>query len=401
MHFNNKDILILGHAKFDSPFESTGYTIARYLAKTNRVFYVEHPFTWKDFFRFYGKKEMAIRLRFFRPWSDGILETDIPGLKVVIVPPVFSINFLPEGLLYRALLRLKEGIVTRRLKRVIRKYALKDIIYINIFNFHFPNISRAVKPALNVYYCVDPMIVPYDMKHGITSENQLVKNSDLVICSSRQLYEEKKLQNPDTFFIPNAADLSHSSKALNGDLPLHPLLNGLPRPVIGYFGNIERRMDFDLIHEIVSRNPQFSFVLAGPVSREFLPGWVSDFSNLHLPGRIPFEEMPMMLKGFDVAIIPFKKDAVSQTIFPLKLFEYLGAGKPVVCTDFNPDLAEFTGDTVAYCADAASFSDALKAALAADKHLVGKSVEIAAKNTWDARILELGNLLAGFSEKTT
>ena len=73
--------------------------------------------------------------------------------------------------------------------------------------------------------------------------------------------------------------------------------------------------------------------------------------------------MPAVLKGFDVAIIPFKKDEVSSAIFPLKLFEYMGSGRPVVSTDFNSDLKDFTGDTVPYCKDAAAFSAAIEIAL--------------------------------------
>lgn len=396
MSLANRDIVILGHAKFDSQFESTGYTIAKYLAKTNRVFYVEHPFTWRDYFRLYGKREHRVRAPYFRPWSDGVLRTADEGLNVVIMPPVFSINFLPEGKLYRLILRMKELTLTRRLKKIRQRHELKDILYINIFNFHFPNVGRALNPVLKVYYCVDPMIVPYDRKHGITSEDQLVKESDLVICSSKQLYAEKRLQNPETFFIPNAADITHSRRALDPGLPVHPALAQIPRPVIGYFGNIERRLDFNLIQHLVTHNPAMSFVLAGPVSPEFLPGWIGAYKNLHLTGRIPFPEMPQMVKGFDVAIIPFKKDPVSRTIFPLKLFEYLGAGKPVVCTDFNPDLAEFTGDTVTYCETPSAFSRALTDSLSSTDQEVNDRIAVAAQNTWDARIVQIGDLLKRF-----
>src|SRR6185437_15452296 len=127
-------------------------------------------------------------------------------------------------------------------------------------------------------------------------------------------------------------------------------------PIVGYFGAIERRLDYDLLNQVTSTNKNISFVFSGPVSREFVPSWFYERSNIHMTGPIPYEEMPQILKGFDVAIIPFKKDEFSATIFPLKLFEYMGAGKPVIATDFNPDLKAFTSSTVAYCEDALSFS---------------------------------------------
>jgi teichuronic acid biosynthesis glycosyltransferase TuaH len=116
--------------------------------------------------------------------------------------------------------------------------------------------------------------------------------------------------------------------------------------------------------------------------------------NVYFLGRIPYEEMPAVIKAFDVALIPFKKDEVSSTIFPLKLFEYLGAGKAVVSTDFNLDLREFTHDEIEYCADAKTFDQAIQRALDDDKLSSRmRRVAIAAENSWDKRLLELSNLL--------
>src|SRR5690606_22030329 len=123
---------------------------------------------------------------------------------------------------------------------------------------------------------------------------------------------------------------------------------------------------------------------ACPVSPEFVPSWFFETDNVILTGRLPFSDMPGLLKGFDVAIIPFKKDGVSRTIFPLKLFEYLGAGKPVVATDFNPDLKEFTYDAVSFCKDSRQFSDALNRELANKHSAEAKQyrINVAAENTW-------------------
>lgn len=395
MSLQNKHIFILGTSKFDGSDQSTSYNTAKELAKNNQVYYIDYPITWKDYLKQRNSPQIKFRKPFFSPLSDGLTSSGIHNLNIIICPPVMSINFLPEGRLYRKLLSINEKIIRDRIRRVIKKKDIKDFIYINSFNFHYPRIADELQPALSVYQCVDPMIIPYDMKHGILSENELVAKSDLVICTSKQLYEEKKQQNRNTFFIPNAADLSHSSKALDEKLEIHPLLDHIKKPHIGYTGAIERRFDFDLIQSVAEANKDKSFVFAGSLIPAFVPEWFLKTDNIYYIGRLPFDDLPSLVKGFDVAIIPFKKDKVSKTIFPLKLFEYLGAGKPVVASNFNPDLEEFTHGFVSYCDDSASFSNAIEVALKLnDPHLKQARLTIAAENTWEKRGREIADLLA-------
>jgi teichuronic acid biosynthesis glycosyltransferase TuaH len=146
--------------------------------------------------------------------------------------------------------------------------------------------------------------------------------------------------------------------------------------------------------QVIRLNPDKSFVLAGPVVEEYVPKGFREMKNVYFLGRIPYNEMPSVIKAFDVALIPFKKDDVSSTIFPLKLFEYLGAGKPVVATDFNLDLRAFTRNEIKYCTDISSFNEAIKSALADDQpSSIIRRVAIAAENSWDKRLSEFSNLL--------
>ncbi|MHA4895115.1 glycosyltransferase [Pedobacter sp. PWIIR3] len=391
----NKTIFIFGATKFDGVFESTSYTTAKFFAKNNDVYYIDFPYTIKDYFSKIEKYSIDKRRDFFFNGGKNLIKTDILRLHIVILPLLLSINFLPENKAYRWLLKINESLIASRLNAVIRRQDLKDIIFINSFNFHYPSVGISLKPILSVYHCVDALIVDYDMKHGFISERLLVELSDLVVCTSKQLFLEKKKYKAKTFFIPNAADLTLSSEALNDSLEVHSLLKDIPKPIIGYFGHVERRMDFELLKQVCESNPQKSFVFVGPVSDEFVPDDFRRLSNVFFVGRTSYPEMPSVVKGFDVAIIPFKKDKVSSTIFPLKLFEYLGAGKPVVATDFNPDLKDFTHDTVTYCQDSISFSSAIDFYLQHDTTLLkSKRIQVAEENTWDRRLGELSSLLS-------
>jgi teichuronic acid biosynthesis glycosyltransferase TuaH len=375
--------------RFDSPIEATSLFLARNFADDNKVYYIEYPITIKDYRSSKNTPLFkSIKISFYKA-SKAVLDTNILNLKKIVMPIIMPINFLPEGKIFRIMLKINESLIIKRIKKVIKKQGIEDFIFINSFNFHYPGIGEALKPALNIYQCVDPMIVPYDMKHGITSELQLVKESDMVICTSKALYEEKSKINPNTYFVPNAADLSHSSKALN-DLPVHPMLEKIAKPMIGYFGSIERRIDFELMKTVIDKNTDKSFVFVGPYYAEHLPDWFFNTPNVYVPGSVPYAEMPQMIKGFDIAIIPFKKDDVSSTIFPLKLFEYLGAGKPVVITDFNPDLKEYTYDAVNFCRDAFEFDKAISDILNNDTlEKKAERLAVAKKNTWEIRADEI------------
>lgn len=393
MGLQNQNIIFFSQMQFDSALESTNYTLAKHLAKDNYVLYVDRPYTWFDYFKFRKTEGYRTRRPHFFSAKKCIIDTENPNLKIIIVPPLPSINMLPEGWFYRSMLRFNERITAQRLKKVIKNQSITSYIYINSYNVAFPTLHKKLDPVLAVYHCVDPLVEPYQTRHGLMSEDILVKNVDAVISTSKELRNQKAALNANSFFVPNAANIAHSQQALQSDLKIAAVLDGVQKPIIGYLGNIERRIDYSLVKQVMAMNPDKSFVFVGPIDNYYLKE--SDFTgpNLYFTGPVPYSQMPAVLKGFDVAIIPFKKDEVSSHIFPLKLFEYLGSGRPVVSSDFNPDLKEFTGDAVAYCEDAAEFSAAIAAALKDNDNLKQKRLAIAAENTWEHRAEEFKNVL--------
>jgi teichuronic acid biosynthesis glycosyltransferase TuaH len=395
MLLTDKAIVFLGNTRFDGEIKSTSLFIARNLAKHNKVFFVDYPFTLKDYFKTqFNSKELKLRKQKFSLFSDGIIYTDLDNLKIVVTPPVLPINFIPEGIVFRSLLKINERVIGRRINKTLRKEGIQDFIFINAFNFHYPDIAKEINPVLSVYQCVDPMIVPYDMKHGITSENKLVKESDVVICTSKALFSEKRAQNINTYFVPNGTDLNQNNVHNCTVYSLHEKLVGLTKPIIGYLGTIERRINYDLVQEVISANPDKTFVFAGPISDNFVPDSFYNLPNVAFIGPIPHHEVEQVISNFDVAMIPFKKDAVSNTIFPIKLFEYLSAGKPVVITDFNGDLKDYTENCIDYCSSAPEFTQAINNALTNDNDERRQERKaLAKKNTWEIRADQIAEIL--------
>ena len=394
MDLKGQNIVIFSLFRFDAEIESTSFALARQLAQNNQVYYFDNPYTFKDLIR--RRKTEAFRKRWgkFGLFSDEPIVLPANLVHVFILPVLLSIHFLPEGRLYRLLLGLNEFFIRRKIRYVLKKRGVTDFIYINSFNFHYPGVAQHLHPRLTVYHCLDPIIGEFDRRHGLVSEQALVRQADLVICSSKQLFEEKKPINPNTHFIPNAADVDHSQKALDPTLLVSPLLAGIKTPIVGYLGSIDHRMDFPLVEYLAQQHPDKSFVLIGPLFAT-LPRAIQTAPNIHFPGKIKYDDLPSVLKGFSVCIIPFKKDAQSATVFPLKLFEYLGAGKPVVLSNFNPDLGDFTAGSAAICAAPPVFSEAIEEALATDSEAQqAERVRIASCNTWQHRAEAVATLLA-------
>lgn len=381
--------------KFDG-LASTNLTIAKYLAKTNEVYYIEQPYTISDFFRLKKKStQYQLRKKGLRFFDDGLLEDKLDGVNLLVSLPIFPINFLPEGKIYSFFNRINERIILSRIKKVIKKKGIENYIYINSYNFRCPTLFKTLEPDLNIYHCVDPIVGDYNTKHGFNAERIIVENADVIICTSRALYEEKKKQNSNTYFVPNGADIGSSISSIN-NLTAHPSLQNIKKPIVGYIGAIERRIDYDLIKNVTDQNPHVSFVFVGPQHPEHIPDWFYNTHNIHVIQPIPYDEVAPMIYGFDVCMIPFKKDDISNTIFPLKLFEYLGLGKPVICTDFNMDLAEFSGnEVVSYVEDSTSFSNAINQYIINnDLHLKDKRIQIALQNTWQDRVNRISEILA-------
>ena len=213
-------------------------------------------------------------------------------------------------------------------------------------------------------------------------EETVVRRADAVFAVSHAVYERlRQVRSEGVYHLPNGVDLARFEAVQ----PLPPEVAHLRRPIAVYVGAIHYWFDVNLLAEVARRRDDVSFILIGqahvPLTR------LTDLPNVHFLGTRPPEELPAYLQHADVGLIPFIQSSLTDSINPLKMYEYLACGLPVVSTD----LAEVRAmEAPVYLAqDVASFCDTLDAALSIADADRGVYRAYAAQHTWQARYAQV------------
>jgi glycosyltransferase involved in cell wall biosynthesis len=198
------------------------------------------------------------------------------------------------------------------------------------------------------------------------SHRRFLRQADLVWAISEPLLEAARRLRPDV--LPTTTGVDHAAFAQAADRPAAPLITALPSPRIGMVGNLNDRIDWDLLEGVARARPDWSLVVVGPLhlagrATEQAVARLRALSNVHLlPGVAP-HELPSVVAGFDVGLVLYRPGEGTLGINPLKLYQYLAAGKPVVATPL-PVFARFA-DVVRTAASAPEMLRAIEAALTA------------------------------------
>jgi glycosyltransferase involved in cell wall biosynthesis len=371
-----RDLLCFSHDWSGDPLSKTH--LMRILARDNRVLWVNSigyraPTASKaDITRAFKKLKAATN-------SLSEPERNIFVLNPIAIP-VYGRPRIRD--LNRALLRFQ-------VKRAMRQLGFQQPI-----NFVFNPAAAVVAGALGeeqiLYYCVDE----YTEFSGVSSsslaklEQQLLRQSDLVIVSAERLYQSKVKANPRTVLIRHGVDFDHFRKALDPETVVPEEIRDLPRPVIGFFGLIADWVDLELMAEVAKRYPNGSMVLVGKATTD--TSVLEQVPNVHLLGRKPYASLPAYCKGFDVALMPFRINELTLNANPLKVREYLAAGLPVVSTAI-PEVEVLGLCRIGH--DHASFIREVELALQDPGPSVARSESIRSES-WGARVDELRASLA-------
>lgn len=239
-----------------------------------------------------------------------------------------------------------------------------------IFWYYTPmalEFSSAYYPDLIIYDCMDELSAFKNAPPELTAlEKDLLSRADVVFTGGYSLYEAKKNMHQNIHPFPSSIDKEHFAKARKkGKEPEDQA--GIPGKRLGFFGVIDERFDHKLIEEAASRQPDWQFVLIGPVvkiNQDILP----KNANIHYLGAKKYEELPAYLSGWDVALIPFQLNESTRFISPTKTPEYLAAGIPVISTPIRDVVYPYgKAGLVSIVHDIEDFTLAAKAALRQSK----------------------------------
>jgi len=390
---SGQTILFFSLPRHDGHYTSTPWQLAEQLASNNRVLFADNPFTFFDLVKGFFKRQILTRIKSYFTGAS-YRRNDV---EIILMPFIFPVNFLRSGKWYEYVSLLNQKVIARRLNRYLKQNNIQNIIYINSFNFYFPRLHKHLTSAvdLSVYHCIDPMVKAFTMKHGVYLQKRAAKESDVIVTTAPALQAQFKGGDfPKCYLVPNAANFELFSK-VSYDQHVHPKLAGIEGKILGYLGNIERRIDFHLLIRILDILCDWRIVLVGPVERQYVPVEIFEHKRINFVGPIPFQETPSAIRRFDVAMIPFKCDDVSSGIYPLKLFEYMAAGKPVVSTNFNPDVLKDLTDVVHTADYPEQFADFVLLAYATEtKQKREKRLFVASQNTWEQRAQLFSTYLA-------
>lgn len=320
------------------------------------------------------------RLR-IRGARDGFTRTPVQGVQVI--SPLL-LPFLNSRLACQLNVRHLVPRLRDRIESLGEDYV---IIWVYLPTWTVLQCIRAIPHSLLVYEVIDALASnPAGVSKGFySSEREIQERADLVVTSSESLYREKAIQNPNTHWVPSGVDEGFFSAGVTAQE-----MQTIRGPRIGFFGTVDHRLDLDLISRLASDNPDWSFVLIGPVRCEVKK--LANLDNVYCLGSKSHETLPTYLSGLDVIFLPYIIDEFTRHIYPAKIHECLAMGLPIVATAL-PSLTPFEG-LVRLVRPGQSFAESISAALVEDdQELCRQRRKLALANSWDKRYQDIRKLV--------
>jgi glycosyltransferase involved in cell wall biosynthesis len=292
--------------------------------------------------------------------------------------------------------RLNAELLTRYVRFGVDKLAMRDPL---LWSFvpHAEVLVDALAPSQVLYYIDDDHAAKagIDAASFLAAERRFATRADAILASAPELVARMQTLNSNVQYAPNVADTKLFASALAPG-PIDPAVAALPQPRIVFIGAIlAAKIDLELVAALARSRPAWSFAFVGPIG----PGdphtdvsALRELANVHLLGHRRYERLPDVLRGADAAIVPYLLDGEMRSVFPMKIYEYLAAGRPVISTPLDT-LADVPD--VLKAVDAEGFAAQIQQALDTDTPAArqGRS-QRAQAHSWESRLDQIADVLA-------
>jgi len=260
-------------------------------------------------------------------------------------------------------------------------------------------IVERIEPELTVYYCVDDMVqAKGSVERFMSWDNAFFSQADIVLASSEAIADRARKHSSHVYVFPEGVGIHkfNPDSELSRQFPEGVV--SLPRPIIGYIGDISTVLDKELIVSLAKAFPDATVLLVGPKNTDM--SFIAGAANIVWLDRRSHEMMPAYISCFDVALIPYVVNDYADSVYSCKLNEYLAMGVTVVSTNLrevqafgeaNPD-AFFVGkdnaDFIAYV------RQVLSGPYARSRNASERRTAIAREDTWEQRFAGIMGLIA-------
>lgn len=319
----SSDLLFLSLESWDDIWRRNQFFCAEYARRhpEAKILFVTPP---RDVSAFLRRREFH-KLKAEPVWSP-------PGLPNIHV-------FRPDKLLPNSVeLGRRANIVhlRRQIRHAMRQLSIENpILWIN--DHSAADLLGTLGESASLYDITDDWISfdqPAFLQERIRKQDEtLCRNAGAVIVCSDRLFEMKRPIAKNLHLIPNGVDAHHYAQVLDAAGPLPAAAQKWQQPVFGYTGSVHgERVDLNLLAQIARTTPG-TFVLIGPNMLQ--PAEIqrlSEIPNLILHGPVPYRDLPQYMRAFTACIVPHKVSEFTESLNPIKLWEYLAAGKPIVAT---------------------------------------------------------------------
>ncbi len=381
-----KNCILFSTADWDAPYWTNKQHTTKHLAQRDiRALYVESVGLRVP------KLTSGIDLaRIWRRLLWGLRGVHKVEKNIWVISPLV-IPFKHQWKIVRSINRL---ILNRTIIRFCKRqdFENKDTV---IWTYH-PYVLDYLECGLYgslVYHCVDDLsaIPGIDAEAFIAKEKDLLVEANVVFTTSKKLFEKCSAINKNTHDFPNVVDWEHFSKAFTPG-PDPDDLKDIPHPRLGYVGVLsDFKVDFELLLMMAEERPEWHIVLIGEEREGQNNATVQilrKMENVHFLGYRKYEQLPSYIRGLDIGLLPTLINQYTESMFPMKYFEYIAGGLRVISTAFDED-RQCIADKKKLDVVISESEMAIKQG----RQSLGDVINRIGENTWDYRLSKMLNIV--------